>query len=99
MPAPSFKNPYKRKSTQAKRANSGRKLGTPNKSTLEKEMQVIELLDSVVDWINFYTKVYKKACKGDMFAATLLDNRRWGRPRQSMQITGAAPVTFVDDLK
>ena len=99
MPLRSGKNPFKKPTNRKKPAGSGRQVGTGNKKDLQKEMQIVELLDTVVDWVTFYTKVYKRSLRGDMYAAKLLDERRWGKPRQSVAVSSPNMITFLDDLR
>lgn len=71
------------------RANPG---GRP-----KSELNITTLIDDAVtvdDWKFIFETLKKKARRGDMKAIEMLMDRRFGKPKQSTEITGAdgAPI-------
>jgi hypothetical protein len=69
-----------------RKSKAGRPKGSPNKRNLQKEQEIVWLLDSIVDWKAFYMRVYRDALLGDSRSQKLLDERRWGKPMQSVHV-------------
>lgn len=84
---------------EKKKNAGGRPKGSPNKRNLKREMQIVELLDSFVDWKKFYMRVYKAALAGDSRAMKLLDERRWGKVPVAIQLPNSdskvIPVALI----
>lgn len=73
--------------------------GCPNKSLTLKQAKLNEVIDSIVDWKAFYAKVYEAAMAGDMKAAKIIEERRWGKPNQPIEHSGELNFDAKGELK
>ena len=64
------------------------------------EAGLAEMIDSAIsreDWRKVFKKAIEKAHRGDMFAARLILEYRFGRPAQSLKVSGdaASPLSVL----